>query len=135
MKMDFQRAAYTTARAAELLSCHPETLRRAIRSGDLPAQDGRPYRISAVELKKWWRATGGGELRLPGDRAGDPDDLRRIKNPVDVGSADDMARRISDALETLRSLCRSLSIEAERIETAQKEIDAFRQDLQVVPSR
>ena len=133
--MDYEKVAFTTAEAAKILSCHSETLRRAIRKGDLKAQQGRPYRISAVELKRWWKATGGGELRLPSDRARDPDDLRRIKNPVDIDSADDMARRISDALETLRSLCSSLSIEAERIEAAQKEIDVFRQELQAVPSR
>ncbi len=58
-----QKNAFTLAEAAVLLNCHKETLRRAILEGSLQAARlGREYRISHLELQKFWHALGGGEL-------------------------------------------------------------------------
>ena len=50
--------------AARLLGYHPETIRRAIRRGDLKAcRFGlREFRISRVDLDAYFRAQGGGSL-------------------------------------------------------------------------
>ena len=58
-----QKTTYTLAEAAQLLSCHKETLRRAIQGGELrAARLGREYRISRLDLQTFWTAQGGGEL-------------------------------------------------------------------------
>ncbi len=57
------KTTYTLGEAAELLSCHKETLRRAILDGNLrAARLGRGYRISRIDLEAFWSACGGGEL-------------------------------------------------------------------------
>ncbi len=57
------KTTFTLAEAAALLSCHPETLRRAVRDGELRAAKlGRGYRISRPDLEAFWKAGGGGEL-------------------------------------------------------------------------
>ena len=57
------KTTFTLAEAAELLSCHVETLRRAIKSGTIPAARlGREYRISRTDLQAFWTARGGSEL-------------------------------------------------------------------------
>ena len=57
------KTTFTLAEAAELLSCHKETLRRAIARGVLRAAKlGKGYRISRVDLEAYWTASGGGEL-------------------------------------------------------------------------
>ncbi|MDR0827974.1 MAG: helix-turn-helix domain-containing protein [Desulfovibrio sp.] len=57
------KTTYTLAEAADLLSCHRETLRNAIRDEKLKAARlGREFRISRLELKTFWIASGGGEL-------------------------------------------------------------------------
>ena len=57
------KTTFTLAEAAALLSCHPETLRRAIRKGHLQAAKlGRGFRISRVDLEAFWTASGGGTL-------------------------------------------------------------------------
>lgn len=57
------KATFTLAEAAELLSCHRETLRRAIRVGELRAAKlGREFRISRPDLQAFWIACGGGDL-------------------------------------------------------------------------
>lgn len=57
------KTTFTLAEAADLLSCHRETLRRAILSGDLQAAKlGRGYRISRWDLEAFWKAGGGGDL-------------------------------------------------------------------------
>jgi excisionase family DNA binding protein len=54
---------YSIKEAAKLLSCHPETLRRAIRQGRLEAGKlGKDYRISRVDLMAYYKRQGGGEL-------------------------------------------------------------------------
>ena len=54
---------YTLGEAAELLSCHKETIRRAIKDGSLRAAKlGRGYRVSRLDLEAFWQAQGGGEL-------------------------------------------------------------------------
>jgi len=64
------KTTYTLAEAALLLSCHPETLRRAIRSGTLRAAKlGREFRISRSDLEAFWAQCGGGFLFEPGDEA------------------------------------------------------------------
>jgi len=57
------KTTFTLAEAAKLLSCHRETLRRAIRSGELQAAKlGRGFRISRIDLERFWTASGGGDL-------------------------------------------------------------------------
>ena len=57
------KTTYTLAEAADLLSCHKETLRRAIHGGELlAAKLGREYRLSRRDLEAFWVASGGGEL-------------------------------------------------------------------------
>lgn len=57
------KTTFTLAEAAELLSCHKETLRRAIARGVLRAAKlGNSYRISRVDLEGYWAASGGGAL-------------------------------------------------------------------------
>ena len=61
-----QKTTFTLAEAASLLSCHKETLRRAIQGGELQAAKlGREYRISRADLQAFWTAQGGGELFYP----------------------------------------------------------------------
>jgi excisionase family DNA binding protein len=61
--MDKNKQTFTIEEAAELLSCHPETVRREIRIGRLKAAKiGRDYRVSRLQLAQYWRAAGGGEL-------------------------------------------------------------------------
>ena len=63
MSMSSGKTTFTLAEAAELLSCHRETLRRAIRNGDLRAAKlGRGFRISRFDLESFWTASGGGDL-------------------------------------------------------------------------
>ncbi|MBQ4132800.1 MAG: helix-turn-helix domain-containing protein [Desulfovibrionaceae bacterium] len=57
------KATYTLSEAANLLSCHKETLRRAIIDGQLQAARlGRGWRISRMDLETFWSSKGGGEL-------------------------------------------------------------------------
>lgn len=61
-----RKTTFTLAEAAEVLSCHKETLRRAIQAGELQAARlGREYRISRADLQVFWTAQGGGELFMP----------------------------------------------------------------------
>jgi excisionase family DNA binding protein len=57
------KTTFTLAEAAALLSCHAETLRRAIKGGTLhAARLGREYRISRTDLQAFWTARGGSDL-------------------------------------------------------------------------
>lgn len=57
------KTTFTLGEASLLLSCHKETLRRAIMEGRLQAAKlGRGYRISRMDLQAFWTAMGGGEL-------------------------------------------------------------------------
>jgi excisionase family DNA binding protein len=58
------KTTFTLTEAADLLSCHRETLRRAIRDGELKAAKlgTRDFRISRRELSAYWSARGGGGL-------------------------------------------------------------------------
>lgn len=68
------KTTFTLAEAAEVLSCHKETLRRAIRRGQLQAAKlGKGFRISRVDLEAYWTANGGGEL-FPKDSGTLPED-------------------------------------------------------------
>lgn len=61
-----RKTTFTLAEAATVLSCHKETLRRAIAAGELQAARlGREYRISRADLQAFWTAQGGGELFSP----------------------------------------------------------------------
>jgi excisionase family DNA binding protein len=64
-----RRQIYNLNEVAELLGVHVETVRRAVRNGELRAAaigagkgKGAGFRVSRVELARWWRAKGGGEL-------------------------------------------------------------------------
>jgi len=96
------KTTFTLAEAANLLSCHRETLRRAIRSGELRAAKlGRGFRFSRFDLEAFWTASGGGDL-FGKEQDGSPEEEavqpvpknRRKKNkqmqlslPVDNGAA------------------------------------------------
>ena len=61
-----RKTTFTLAEAATGLSCHKDTLRRAITAGEpQPARRGREYRISRADLQAFWTAQGGGELFSP----------------------------------------------------------------------
>ncbi|MFB6263934.1 MAG: helix-turn-helix domain-containing protein [Bradymonadaceae bacterium] len=60
-----EKQTYTVEEVAELTGYSPETIRRHLRSGKLQGAkpSGGHYRISRVELEKWWREVlDGGEL-------------------------------------------------------------------------
>ncbi len=60
---DRARTTFTLPEAADLLQVHPETLRRAIKAGQLlAAKIGKEYRISKTDLEAYWTAKGGGAL-------------------------------------------------------------------------
>lgn len=66
------KTTFTLAEAAVLLSCHKETLRRAIKDGTLrAARLGRGYRISRSDLEAFWTAQGGGALFGDGESVAD----------------------------------------------------------------
>lgn len=68
-----RKTTFTLAEAAEVLSCHKETLRRAIQAGELQAARlGREYRVSRADLQAFWTAQGGGELFSP-EAAAEPE--------------------------------------------------------------
>jgi len=53
----------TVAEAAELLSCHENTIRREIKRGKLKAAKvGNDWRISLADLEQYWIAIGGSQL-------------------------------------------------------------------------
>lgn len=63
MSVPSGKTTFTLTEAADLLSCHRETLRRAIRNGELRAAKlGRGFRISRFDLEQFWTASGGGDL-------------------------------------------------------------------------
>ena len=73
------RQVYTLQEVAEMLGVHVETIRRAVRAGTLRAASpgmgrgkGSDLRVSRVELARWWRAKGGGDLfdDVPSKRKG-----------------------------------------------------------------
>ena len=64
-----QQQVFTLHEVAELLRVHVETVRRVVRAGELKAAapgagrgKGADLRVSRVELARWWKAKGGGEL-------------------------------------------------------------------------
>ncbi len=64
-----EQQVFTLHQVAELLGVHVETVRRAVRAGELKAATpglgkgkGSDLRVSRVELARWWRAKGGGDL-------------------------------------------------------------------------
>ena len=61
--MDEAGTVFTVEEAAGLLRIHPETVRREIKAGRMPAcRIGRDYRISRSDLEGYYRAGGGGSL-------------------------------------------------------------------------
>jgi excisionase family DNA binding protein len=75
------KTTFTLLEAAELLSCHRETLRRAIRTGELQAAKlGREFRISRPDLQAFWTACGGGDL-FGKEEKGEPRAVRKKKGP------------------------------------------------------
>lgn len=59
---------FTVEQVAELLKVHPETIRLAIRRGQLKAAKvGRSFRIARPDLESFYRIRGGGELFPPAD--------------------------------------------------------------------
>jgi excisionase family DNA binding protein len=63
MVLNMGQPAYTLEDAAELLQCHPQTLRRAVKDGSLrAAKVGKNYVISRPDLEAYYQAKGGGQL-------------------------------------------------------------------------
>ena len=57
------KATYTVDEAADVLNCHPQTIRRSIRNGSLKAAKvGRGWSISRFDLEAYSQAKGGGRL-------------------------------------------------------------------------
>ena len=55
--------AFSLKEAGRLLGCNRETLRRAIKRGELKASKiGGDYRVSRAELQEYWLSRGGGKL-------------------------------------------------------------------------
>jgi excisionase family DNA binding protein len=65
-----EQQIFTLHEVAEFLKVHVETVRRAVRAGELKAAapgvggrgKGADLRVSRIELARWWRARGGGDL-------------------------------------------------------------------------
>lgn len=62
-----KRQAFTVNEVAAMTGLHSETVRRAVRSGDLAAMRvsdsaKSALRFSRVALNEWWEAKGGGLL-------------------------------------------------------------------------
>lgn len=58
-----EKVTYTIEEAAALLSCHKDTVRRAIKAGKLKAAKwGKEYRISRADIEQFYRDKGGGSL-------------------------------------------------------------------------
>ena len=75
-----EKTTYTLIEAAELLLCHKETLRRAIKSGELMAAKlGKSYRISKKDLEEFWQAKGGGALFEDSPM---PERVRPVRQPA-----------------------------------------------------
>jgi excisionase family DNA binding protein len=63
MIVDKAKTTYTVEEAADVLNCHPQTIRRSIRNGGLKAAKvGRGLTISRLDLEAYYRAKGGGQL-------------------------------------------------------------------------
>ena len=81
------KTTFTLTEAAALLSCHTETLRRAIKNGALrAARLGREFRVSRTDLQAFWTERGGSDLFGNGEGpfppTGDPSPLlSRKKKP------------------------------------------------------
>jgi len=57
------KTTYTIGEVADLLNCHKDTVRRAIKAGALKAVKlGKDYRVSKPDLEEWWKQRGGGTL-------------------------------------------------------------------------
>lgn len=94
------RPTFTTPEAAVVTGYHPQTMREFIKAGEIKAAGERPYRISATELKRWWRERGGGELVLPQTN----EKIKELRNPVGLESTVDHARTVAGGLRTLANL-------------------------------
>jgi excisionase family DNA binding protein len=73
---DDKPVVFTLGEVADMLQVHKETVRRAIKSGELTAAKvGREFRISKYDLERYWAERGGGDLfertREPRPRAED----------------------------------------------------------------
>ena len=73
LDMTDEAKTYGLEEVASILGVHAETVRRAIRSGELAAfKLARNYRVSKAELTRWWAAKGGGVLFEEGARSTEP---------------------------------------------------------------
>ena len=58
-----KQQAFSIKDSAIVIGVHPDTVRRAIKSGKLKAAKiGKDYRIAKTELERYFKAMGGGEL-------------------------------------------------------------------------
>ena len=95
MSVPSAKTTFTLAEAATLLSCHPETLRRAIRKGELQAAKlGRGFRISRADLEAFWTASGGGDL-FGKDEEGRPEQKAPEASPVKRQKKKQQAEQLS----------------------------------------
>ena len=80
--MTENQRVFTLHEVAEFLKVHVETIRRAVRAGELKAAapgvgkrgKGADLRVSRIELARWWRLRGGGDLfaDTTGEEGGEP---------------------------------------------------------------
>ena len=74
---------YTAAEAAQILGLHIETIRRAIRSGELRAARWKRragYRISPGDLEAYYQSKGGGRLFAGNEYARPSDEPQSSKD-------------------------------------------------------
>ena len=66
-----KQVAFSITEATKILGVSRSTVMRALNSGELKAARfaSRTYRISAIELQRYWKERGGGEL-WPNDSIG-----------------------------------------------------------------
>lgn len=116
--MEKTRSVFTTEEAASLTGFHVETLRRAIRSGELKAAGQRPYRISRTELRRWWREEKeAGELDLPHEA------VHEVRNPISRESAVEHAQKLAQGLRSLSALGKELALDLPDVEAMATQIE------------
>lgn len=63
LRATFDDEALTVEEVAEILSYAPVTIRRKLRSGELPGVKlDKEWRISRPDLQQWWSEQGGDQL-------------------------------------------------------------------------
>ena len=108
LSVDTMQTTYHVGEVAQTTGFSEEHIRRAIRKGELKAAGTRFYRISRIELQRWWEAMGGGELSFPDRR---PQEYTAIFATVRDGeivgarSVTFKAENLEDAYDNAPEIC------------------------------